>query len=112
VIEALSRAQPSGVPNGGLGELVVGDDELAGVGERHRLRSIQVGREDQRRQPLAEARRQIEAARRAMAQEVNALQRFVQVRQHLVDVAAGPGTPAARGERVHGRPMTPGNRVE
>ena len=56
-----------------VGELIVGDEELPGIGELRRVRLVEIRGDDQSRQTLAEARRHVQSARGAVAEQMNPL---------------------------------------
>ena len=95
----------------GVRELIVGPHEVARVGQFGRVKAIQVGGQNERGQPLAEAGGHVERARRAVAQQVDALQRAPQLVEQRVHLFPGPGPPA-RDERRDRRAMPPGDLVE
>ena len=75
----------------GVGELVVGDDQVARVDEGGGPRLAEIGGDDHRGQPLAEARGHVERAQRTMTQEVDALQRAAELGEQRIDLRAdGP----------------------
>ena len=77
----------------GVGELVVGDDQVARVDERGRPRLAEIGGDDDRGQALAEARGHVERAERTMAQEVDTLERAAKLGEQRIDLRKdGPGT--------------------
>src|SRR5436305_576066 len=62
-------------------ELLVGGDELPRVDEAGGAPSIQVPRDDYRRQPLAEARHAVERRRRTASEQRDAAQDVAQLAQ-------------------------------
>ena len=93
-----------------MGELVVGDEHIARVDEGAVL-ALEIRRDDERRQPLAEARGHVERARRTVPKQVDALQRAAQLGQQGVDLRARlvvvrafrPAVRPARSEKMSNR---------
>ena len=69
-------------------ELIVGDEKVARVHERRGMGSGEIRRDDERRQPLAEARGHIERADRAVAEKMDALERAAQFGEQRVHLHA------------------------
>jgi hypothetical protein len=76
-------------------ELVLGDHELAGVDEPRGTGLIEVGGDDQRGKPLAEARRHVERLQRAMPEQGDAVQRVAELGEQRVDAGAHRAAAAA-----------------
>ena len=75
------------------------------------MEAFQVGGQNQRGQPLAETGGHVERPRRAVAEQVDALQRAFQLVEQRVHLFPHPGAPA-RDERGDRRTMPPGDLVE
>ena len=108
------RASPAvggGKLDVGLRELIVGDDQVARVDERRRVSASEIGGDDQRREPFAEARRHVEGSRRAMPEQVDSLQRAAEFGQQRLDVRAHARRAPAE-EVSHGRTMAAGDLFE
>ena len=100
-----------GEVDAGVRERVVGDEEIAGVDECRAVQAIEIGRDDEGRQPLAEAGGHVERPQRTMAQQVDPLQRAAQFGEQRIDQHARPRRPSA--DQVHHRrAMTLGDLVE
>src|SRR5205809_732245 len=86
----------------GAGKLLVRGHELPGIDEsRAAAEAIQVRCDNQRGEPLAEAGDDIEHSGRAVAEEADAAQRVVQLRQLLVDDSGGSVVRWVRTEARH-----------
>ena len=120
-IRARSAVRPGEV-DVGVGELVVGRDEVARVGAHGVVKPAQIGREDDRGEPLAEAGGHVERAQRTVSEQMNAFEGAAQLGQQRFDfslhvpAAPRPGLanrPVATAEkRRHGHAMTAGDLAE
>ena len=75
------------------------------------MKAIEMRRQNQRRQPLAEAGGHVERARRTVAQQVDTLQRAAQFREQRVYLFADLDA-ATSDQRRHCGAVPPDNRVE
>ena len=92
-------------------ELVVRPHEITRIRQLGRVEAFQVGGQNQRGQSLAETGGHVERARRAVAKQVDALQRAFQLVEQRVHLLPHPGA-SARDERRDRRTMPAGDLVE